>query len=189
MPTSWEHNEGRPATMNDVQAILAKIRPASENNPPVNGLNLYNMVKATKGGYPAHLFHESLDPVICLRPDQEDELSKLGYVRNYIPRNYPRTLFRRNTDPHFDAKFDEASKQQITEHAVETRIARDEAHERAIRKERKPATAGEWAYRVDDLEPLPDDNAQEDAALVVARLEGQLAEARAQAAERETKKR
>lgn len=180
MPANnWEHNEGRPPSMADVNDVMNKLRPASTANPPVNGLNLHNMQKATKGGYPKFLYHETLEPQYVTREDQELELAQLGYVTTYIPRSYPRTLFRRNPDPRFAAKFAEGTGTltQTTEHQVEERIVRDKEHEARIRKERRPAGASDWVYRLEDL-PAPPEAEGEDPAVTIARLEGQLAEAR-----------
>lgn len=180
---NWEHNEGRPATMKDVDAILSKIRPPSTGNPPVMALNLKRMVEATKGGYPKHLYHEALDPVIVLREDQHHELAMLGYVENYIPRQYPRTLYRRNPDLKFEPKFDPATKVLLFEPFVEARLVRDENHEKAVRKDRVPPGCGPWVLRVEEIEPLPDGSG-EDPAVTIARLEGQIEEARRAAGDR-----
>lgn len=186
-PSSWEHNDGRPAGMKDVEAILNKIKPPSTGNPRVLGLNLHKMMEASRGGYPCHLYHERLEPVYCLREDQEEDLTKIGYDRVYKPRNYPRTLFRRNTEARFNAKFEPGSNVQLTHHSVEERIARDAEHEKALKAQPKPATAGPWVYRLEDLDPLPDAATEADLAAQVQRLEGQLEEARRAAAGKKEK--
>jgi hypothetical protein len=177
-PNNFEHNEGRPVVMKDVEAILSKIKPPSTGNPRVLGLQLHRQMEASRNGYPCHLYHEHLEPVHCLREDQEDELAKIGYGRTYIPRAYPRTLFRRNTAPRFDAKFEEGSNTQLTHHSVEERIVRDPDHEKAVRAQAKPSTAGPWHLKLDSLEPLADPETQLDKDMTIKRLEGQLEEAR-----------
>lgn len=169
----------RPApTQSAADAILAKLRPATQENPPVIGINILAMQRAVNGGYPVHLYHEHLEPRIVTRPDQEQELSALGYGRTYIPQSYPTMLYRRNMHPRFSPENvrDKATGILPREPWVEERIVRSAEHEQQTRaaNERTGYKLGPWVKKITDIEPLPEQETLRDQSLEIARLQGQV---------------
>jgi hypothetical protein len=158
-----------------VQSIMSSLRPPRAGNPRVLVNDQLPLLRAKTGGYPKWLYHAELDAVYVMREDQEEELMKLGYTTGYVPKVYPRTLYRRNMDPRFAAKIDAGTGVATTNEFVEERIARNEKHEQAIRKEKAPRTVlGDWQTKLDDIADIPE-APLEDPAVTIARLEGELA--------------
>jgi hypothetical protein len=155
--SAWEHNEGRPATMKDVEGILRDLSKGERGNPPVLALNNRNLMKARNNGYPMEMYHETLEPALVINEAQQEKLGQMGYVTHYIPRAYPKGLFRRNMDPKFALKPDPATKEPQGEPFVEHRVAKSKAHHEALLKERVPKGCGPWVERITDIEPLPDE--------------------------------
>jgi|SRR5579859_6358405 len=176
----YEHNEGRAPCMADVQEIMSKLRPSKNANPPILGLNALKMMRAQQNGFPKDMYHQHLEPQLALHEDHERELQKLGYTDTYIRQEYPKTLYRRNMDPRFAERRDQASGQILSEPWVEERIVKSKEREEALLKERVPATAGPWVARITDIDPLPSES-EEDLTQTIARLQGQLDEARRRA--------
>jgi hypothetical protein len=157
-----------------VQAIMSSLRPPRAGNPRVLVNDQLPLLRAKTGGYPKWMYHAEMDAVYVMREDQEEELVKLGYTTAYVPHLYPRTLYRRNLDPKFAARPDLGTGVAPNNEYVEERIARDAKHEEAIRKEKAPRTVlGGWQLKLDDIADMPE-QAAEDPAVTIARLEGQL---------------
>ena len=175
--SNWDHNEGRPASMQDVEKIMSALRPTKNSNPPVLAIRCLAIMREKQNGYPKHLYHESLEPVLALNEDQHAELMKIGYVEHYIPREYPKILFRRNMDPKFNLRRDVATNEPLNHDHVEERIVRSQEAEAKVRKQPVPQGCGPWVSKLDDIEPLPD-GPEEDPDVTIARLQGELAEAR-----------
>lgn len=175
--SNWDHNEGRPATMKDVEAILSQIRPPENANPAVLAINALTIMRAKQNGYPKHIYHETLEPVLALNEFQYRELMKLGYVEHYIPREHPKMLFRRNMDPRFNLRRDPSTNEPLNHDHVEERTVRSKEADAALRKQPAPAGCGPWVSKLTDIEPLPD-GPDEAPDVTIARLQGQLDEAR-----------
>jgi hypothetical protein len=158
----------RQAAQNEIAALIKRVRTDPRaNNRPVLGVNQIETMRAQNGGYPRDLYHQHLAPVTVLSLDEEQAVSAKGYVRNYIHQAYPAMRYRRN----YSAKFEAAS-------FVETCTVSSKDEDAALGKQPVPANCGLWCANPNDLEPLPDAPA-EDPNVTIARLEGQLAEARA----------
>jgi hypothetical protein len=175
--SNWDHNEGRPATMKDVEGILSQIRPPENSNPDILAIDALTIMRAKQNGYPKHLYHEALEPVLALNKFQHTELMKIGYVEHYIPREYPKVLFRRNMDPRFDLRRDPGTKEPLNHEHVEERMVRSKEAEAALKKQPAPAGCGPWVQKLTDIEPLPD-GPDEHPDVTIARLQGELAESR-----------
>lgn len=147
------------------------------NNEPVLAVNQLAGIVAKNGGYPLHMYHQKLDPVIALNRQQENFLSSKGYVRNHIPHNYPKALYRRNFDAKFAPEIDKATGKLVREPFVEVRRVKSEEEERAVKVGRPPKVCGPWVDKITDIEPIPE-KSMEDPELKIAELEGQLKEAR-----------
>src|SRR5689334_6757152 len=93
----------KSAHQQEVERLLQEIRQTpGANNEPVLGVNLIDLQRGAKGGYPRHLYHESLDPAVVLNRKEEQALATHGYVRDYKHKTHPKYLFRRNFDPRFE---------------------------------------------------------------------------------------
>lgn len=173
-----------------VKQIMNSLRPPTAGNPRILAIDQAPLIKAKNGGYPLFMYHPTLDPQYVTREDQQLELEKLGYGTVYIPRQYPKMLMRRNMDPRFDSPQDKESdpKEGYTpakDHTpfVEFRVVADAQQEQRVLSERKPQKldretkqpyfVGEWKTKLDDVDPLPQ-GPEEDPAITIARLEGQL---------------
>lgn len=173
MLPNWDHNEGRAPSMRDVNEILTKLRPASTSNKPVMALNQRKTMLAQNNGFPMHLYHETLEPVVALTEEQAEELYRLGYQQEWIGHRFPKYLFRRNFDIKYALKRDPATQNPINHEYVEERLIRNADHEKAVLTEPKRSGTGPWCERITDIEPLPD-NVGEAAEVRIARLEGQI---------------
>lgn len=150
--------------MDEVRALIHKVRSTPGiNNKPVLAVNVLEGQRSKNGGYPLHMYHESLDPVLALSEDEEQAVAEVGYGRHYIPKSYPKYLFRRNMDAKFKAS-----------DFIEEMVVRDAAAEKALLKKRAPANCGDWVEAAQEIEALPD-APTEDPAITIARLQGQLA--------------
>jgi hypothetical protein len=160
--------------MTDVRETIKKLRMDPRvDNKPVLAVRMMEMLRGKNGGYPVHMYHETLDPVCDVDTEQmEVALAQMGYVRNYIKRSYPTWLHRRNLHPKFEEN----------DFVESVQVASAEEKAKLLKKD-TPAGAYGWHTEMNMLEPLPDASPEEhDKA--IARLEGQLAEARAQAEKR-----
>jgi hypothetical protein len=161
--------ERTPASKNaEIRDMIKRVRmePKADNRP-VLGVNIIKMEQAKKGGFPKHMYHETLEAVCDVSTEEEEmALASKGYVSHYIPQAFPLWLYRRNLDAKFEA-----------EGFVEAIVVQSEDQMHAITKRKVPKGCSEWAKRVTDLAPIPD-GPEEDPAVTIARLEGQLSEAR-----------
>lgn len=148
--------------MQEIQETLRSLQNPKVNNKPVLGVNVLEHQRARNGGYPLHMYHESLDPVAVLNEDQEQAMAERGYVRHYVRREYPKWKFRRNLDPKFQG-----------DDYVEARLVRSREAEQDLLKHRGPQGCGPWVNSALDIEPLPD-SMHEPAEVKIARLEGEL---------------
>lgn len=192
--SAFEHNEGRPPTMRDVKELLAQLSTGRKENPRVLAINQHNIMLAKNNGFPLHMYHAKLDPQIALDEEQEARLATLGYVRNYIPRLYPRMLFRRNMAEKFALRLDLATGQPANSVLdaqgngyVEERMVATKEIEEALRKQPAKKGQGPWLYSVTDLDPLPE-APNENPEVTIARLQGELDGRREHAEARGSKK-
>jgi hypothetical protein len=158
--SAWEHNEGRPASMKDVEGILRDLSKGERGNPPVLALNNRNLMKARNNGYPMEMYHETLEPVFALNEAQSEKLGEMGYVSHYIPRAYPKQLFRHNPDPKFALRRDPATGEPLNHQYVEERTVKTAKHHQELLKAPVPKGGGPWVEKLTDVEPLPDPDAE-----------------------------
>ena len=158
----------------------ARMMPGITNKA-VLGVNIQAIQTAKNGGYPKHMYHETGEPVVITNENEEQAMARLGYVTNYIRHAYPRMKFRRNMSPRFAVTEDQIAQQLKTggvlppDHVEQITVA-SEAQDRALTARPTPKGCGKWVDRLDDLEPLPDQDPEE-AGLTIARLQGRLEEA------------
>ena len=155
------------ATQSEVEQIIKDLINDPNTSTAIQlGVDILEMERGKNGGYPRDLYHPHLDPVRVTNRAQEQALAAKGYARNYVHKHYPKMLYRRSSDPRW------------TEFGgIESRTIKSETAEKSLIS----ANPGEWADNVVDLAPLAG-VPTEDPKLAIARLEGQLAEARAAAA-------
>ena len=159
--------------MKDVQAILADLSKGDSTNPPVLGLNLRNLMKARNNGFPMEMYHETLEPIFAINEKQAEKLGQMGYVTHYIPRQFPKWIFRFNSDPKFALQLDPATRQPRVGSIewVEQRLVKTQTQLDALKKERIPRNCGPWCEKLTDVEfpgedgphqpdhsPVPDPN-------------------------------
>lgn len=172
----------RSEAMRQLEEKIKQVRmtPGADNKP-VLAVNIANLQTAKNAGYPKHMHHATLDPVMALNDKEEAVYMQAGYYPNYRPREFPKWKYRRNTDEKFAlAKADVEHVQKVggvlPEPFIEAVQVDSKDAEMALLKRPKPATAGPWVDAVTDIEPLPDGPA-EDPEVTIARLQGQLEEA------------
>lgn len=166
-----------------VKQIMSSLKPPKGGNPRVLAIDQIPIMKAKTGGFPKDMYHPTLPPQLAIREDQQEELEKLGYSTTYIPRSYPKMLYRRNMDPKFDGKPDMGTGVPTEPEFLEMRVANDEAHEKRIRSERaphkidretgKPYHVGPWVTKLSEVEDMPE-GPSEDPQVTIARLEGEV---------------
>lgn len=171
------------ATMKDVYELLRLPPDPTKDNEPILVINQMEQQRLQAGGYPLNLYHETLEPQTVTNRSQEQRLMSLGYQRNYIPRDYPKWLYRRNQQPQFAPQLDLATKRPLNEPWIESRLVASKDAEEALKKEHAPPGCGPWVRSIDDIEPLPPEPV-EAPAVRIARQEGELAALRAQAEKR-----
>lgn len=189
-----EHNEGREPIMRDVQQVLHALREGNKENPDVLAIDGYNVMLALNKGFPKHMYHATLDPVVALDKQDERGLTELGYQAAYIPRDFPCYIHRRNFSPRFALATDPITRMPQTDKLefIESRVVHSRAEYDRVMKEPKPPmpmgipAPGPWVKTVTDIPPIEADS-EEDKVLAIARLEGQLIEARQAAAPVEAK--
>jgi hypothetical protein len=163
-------------SQSEVDALIKKVRmDPRANNHPVLGVNMLALQAAQNGGYPKHMYHDTLDAVVVMGNAEEAAVSSAGFTPYYKRREYPRWLHRRNTDDKFRA-----------DGYIESVIVQTEAAEKYLRSQKAPSTAGPWCLTSTAIEPLPDAPA-EDPAITQARLEAQIDELRKQVAAKAAK--
>lgn len=162
-----------------------RLTPGADNKP-VLAVNIEMLQRAKNGGYPKHLYHATMTPVVALSDKEEQVYFEHGYQANYSHRDFPKWLYRRNTDPRFALSASEIDHQHkvggyLREPFVEAVQVNTKEEETVLIKKAKPSTAGPWEDAITDLEALPDSPA-EDHEVTIARLQGQLEEAQRQRA-------
>lgn len=193
--SQFDHNSGdvlvapgRPDnfSMTQVDEILRRARQPRKENPPVLMIKAHQLMQARNDGFPRHMYHADLDPVVAITQEQVDELEKIGYGTEYIRREYPKTLYRRNMADRFAPQVDPATK-VIGLEFVESRTVRSKADEETLLKGRRRDTEGPWRETlsaVDEHEPLPSVETFEAKSHEVSHLRGQIEVLQAQLAEK-----
>jgi hypothetical protein len=137
--------------MKDVEAILRDLSKGERGNPPVLALNNRNLMKARNNGYPMEMYHETLEPVFAMNEAQSEKLMAVGYVTHYIPRQYPKAVFRHNPDPKFAVRRDPATGEPLNHEYVEERVVKTPQQLAALHKEKIPRGCGPWVERLADI--------------------------------------
>lgn len=176
-------------TLNQVEVdrFLQEARDSrSRENPRVLAINQIAMMKAKRNGYPVDMYHDSFDMRQAFKPEEEQTLSEMGYRREYIAKQYPKTLHRRNMDAKFEPTFEEGSGLQLTNSFVQSTTVTSEKHEKEIRAIKPKAGQSIWYETLAELPPV-EDGPSEDPAITIARQEGELAGLKAKLAEKGAK--
>lgn len=192
-----------------VQELLKEVRMRAQNgNPPIRGIAILRTMRAKNNGFPKIMSHAELDPVMIYKEEEQVALEAEGYSENYIPRAYPKMLFRRNMHPRFHKSPEELTRiLQLDDRTKEVELATTNEHdfiervtvasaeqeaklkadeEAWFKKHPKRKDIGPWCAKITDIEAFPE-GPDEDPAVTVARMEGELAEARRQLSERKGK--
>jgi hypothetical protein len=167
----------------EINRVLQRLQQkgVASSSKPTMMVNTIMVMKGRNGGYPKDLYHQHLDPIVAINEDQENYAIAQGYGPTYIDKRYPKMLLRRNMHPKFAAKADpslgapdDTSTFKGNEY-VEERIVANEKAEKILLAGKVPTGCSQWVEKLTDL---PDPDApDEDQSLLIARLEGQLAEA------------
>lgn len=167
--------------MEDVyNAVRRTLGPSDKNPKPITALGQLKMTQAKTGGFPMHLYHADLDPMLAVNEAQAETLKEMGYQQEYIPKAYPKMLHRRNTNSPFAEKRDIGTGAILSHDYIESRQVLNEKAERALVKRDLDSGCGQWYGSIAEVEkndPLSEDSAEE-TQLRIARLEAALAEAR-----------
>lgn len=152
MTDNWEHDEKRPPSMKDVEAILRDLSKGERGNPPVLALNNRNLMKARNNGFPLEMYHETLEPLFAMNEAQSQKLMALGYVTHYIPQPYPKAIFRYNPDPKFALRRDPATHEPLNQEHVEERFVKTATQLEALKKAQVPKGCGPWVEKLTEVE-------------------------------------
>lgn len=154
-----------------VDQFLRDARDSTSNeNPQVLAINQIQMMKAKRNGYPKDMYHETFEMRQAFKPEEEQALAQLGYQLQYIPKHYPKVLFRRNMDAKYEPEFE--GDMQLTNAFVQSITVRDEKHEKEVRAMKAKAGQSIWYETLGEL-PAIEDGPTEDPAITIARLEGE----------------
>lgn len=163
-------------TMNqrEVDQFLQDARTApTTKSPRVLGINQLPIMRAKNNGYPVDMYHESMAMRQAFKEEEEMALSQQGYQRQYILKEYPKALFRRNMAAQYEPQFDPSTKLQVNNAFVEEMVCRDEKHERELRLMKPKPGQSEWFEKITDVPEL-EDGPLEDPKITIARLMGQV---------------
>lgn len=150
----------------------ARMAPTTKS-PRVLGINQIPLMRAKNNGYPIDMHHPTLEMRQALKEEEEMALVNMGYQRQYIPKEYPKALFRRNMAPKYEPQFDPTTNLQVNNAFVEEVVCRDETHEKTLRLMKVKPGQSEWCEKITDLPEL-EDGPQEDPAITIAHLRGQI---------------
>lgn len=169
---SFDDRPTRGLTSQGVTELLRQIRTqASTENPEILGINIVAQMRARNNGFPKFLYHPELEAVQVMSRKEEEALFKVGFVDQYIKKDYPRMLYRRNLADRW------------AEHDyVEHRIAQDAESEAQMLREPGTTQRGKWCAKVTDIEPLLTEETEQDLRSEIERLRGRLEERKAMAA-------
>lgn len=151
----------------------ARMAPTTKS-PRVLGINQIPLMRAKNNGYPVDMFHESLEMRQAMREEEEMALANMGYQRQYIPKEYPKALFRRNMAPKYEPQFDPSTNLQTNNAFVEEVVCRDPKQEKTLRLMKVGPGLSEWFEKITDIPEL-EDGPTEDPKVTIARMEGQIA--------------
>jgi hypothetical protein len=185
-------------TDREVQDFLARVRKDPRTtNPRILQVQMTIAARGKNGGFPHDMYHDSLSPVTVQNVEEEMIMSQAGFYSEYRHRSFPVTLFRRNMHPRFEKSPEERQRiQALTPEARAIEMATVNEHDyieeclvhtqaeldaKLAIPARKGVTSA-WVRKFAEVEPF-EQPSNEDPALAIARLEGQLAEARAKAEE------
>lgn len=162
-------------SQSEVDRFLQEARSApTSKSPRVLGINQIAILRAKNNGYPVDMHHPTMEMRQAFKEEEEMALGQLGYQRAYIPKQYPKALFRRNMAPKFEPQFDLATQIQTNHAFVEERTVRNEQEEKALRLMKPKKGESEWFEAIAALPPI-EDGPSEDPKVTIARMEGELA--------------
>ncbi len=156
----------------DAQLRDVSMQPRG-HNPRSLGIRTIEMMLAKNNGYPKPMYHQTLEVRYAMKEEEEISLSSLGYSTQYIAKQYPKALFRRNMEPKYEPQFDPATNLQTNLAFVQEITCRDEKHERELRLMKPKKGQSDWFERITDV-PAMDDAPDEDPKVTIARLQGEL---------------
>lgn len=170
-------------TMRDVEDVLAKYHNDSRvTKEPVLMSEILEMERLKNKGFPKWMHHAGLPSVEVTNKDQERGLMEKGYQVSYIHKEYPKFIFRRNTESTVipacmiaNVLIPErvAFKFAAPDH-IEERQIKNPAEEAKYRDMEVEQGCTGWFDLVADIPKKKRAN-EEDPAVTIARLQGQLA--------------
>lgn len=157
-----------------IQELLESLKHPMANNAPILAVNQRKMMQAQKGGFPHEMYHATLKPVVVVNIEQEQALALQGYTSTYTKHEYPTMLYRRNMSTvvingETVYKFENSDAGTC----VEMITANSAEHEKQLLALKVPPGCSAWEDSPLDLAPLPEES-QEDPAVTIARLQGEL---------------
>lgn len=165
-----------------VDELIQKARSAARRgNPVVLGVNQIKLMQAQKAGFPKDLYHEHLPTVHCLTEEEEKVYRENGFVEyqnaNWASTKHPKMLFRRNFTTrrivNQQGIFIRDEFKFPAPECIEDKTAMTPAEEVEILKRKAEVNCSQWFATVADL-PKLDEAPEEDPAVTIARLEGQV---------------
>lgn len=181
MPRPEDYGGRQTLTPEGVQKLLSDVRQsAGRGNPPVRGVDIYNQMRAKNAGFPKFMNPPADSP---LRPecvntvDEQLALEGRGYTESYTHRAWPHFVHRRNMNKKFAGLLDNGDPDPAARPYIESRQCPSKEVFDNWNKVKEGNGVGSWKMSLLEIEPLEEGG--EDPALAIARLEGQLEEARA----------
>jgi len=183
MPRPEDYGGNQTLTPDGVQKLLSDVRQsAGRGNPPIRGIDIYNQMRAKNAGFPKFMYpplDSPLRPECVYKIDEQIALEERGYTMQYQVRNWPHMIHRRNMSKKFAGELDNGDPDPSVHPYIESRVCKSKDEFDALNKQKQNSGVGPWKMSLLEVEPLEEGG--EDPALVIARLEGQLAEARKKA--------
>lgn len=161
----------------EVQDIIDELKNTRDQNPPVLASNLLEQERMRKKGFPVWMYHASELPVHALNQAMVSALEARGFRRNqYIPQDYPRTIFRRNSQTIQRNENGRMVTYPKFEDNCETKIVynADQMEAAVTEPEHKDGLYSAWVQHPAQLPPVTDD-VKEDPAITIAKLTAKLA--------------
>lgn len=168
-----------------INELLTKLGVSNAPGKTSIGSDLDEMQRLKNGSYPLHMYHAEYAPAVAINELQRNMLIEHGYNSKYSHRTYPRALFRRNLAERHAcvnpvAHAIDGNMCMCNEFIESIRVEDPEQEMKVIAEERRQkqfnrlkTVIGSWTEDITKIEALPEES-QEDPAVTIARLQGQL---------------
>lgn len=160
----------------EVDQIIEELKNTRDQNPPVFSSDLLEQERMRKKGFPVWMYHREQLPVHALNQAMVTALELQGFRKGqYIPQNFPRTIFRRNMETLRRNELGRIVTTPKFEDYLETKVVhtQEKLDEMLTEPAHKHGVWSSWFLNVGDVPPANEESG-EDPNVTIARLQEQL---------------